>query len=129
MASEILGPLGRRVMDHLWRRGDSTVAEVVEALNATSTRPLAYTTVMTILARLHERGYVARVREGRHFRYTAAFDESSLPIEAGRRELRELIARHGALTLAGFAADLAGQDSTLMESLRALATTEDPTHS
>ena len=125
MESNILGPLERRIMEQLWRAGPSTVAETRDALNESSPQQLAYTTVMTILVRLHEKGYLTRAREGRHFRYAAAFDEATLPAAAGRRELRQLIERHGAGTLASFAADLAGADSELTARLRELAASED----
>jgi len=48
---DVLGPLERKVMVRLWAAGPSTVAEVVAALNEGSATPLAYTTVMTVLAR------------------------------------------------------------------------------
>ena len=117
----MVGPLERRVMDHLWRSGPSTVGEVLAALNLDSPQQLAYTTVMTILVRLSDKGYLNRTREGRHFRYAATFDEASLPAAVGRRELSRLIERHGADSLAGFAADLAGIDSELTARLRKLA--------
>jgi predicted transcriptional regulator len=119
--TDILGPLERRVMEHFWGVGPSTVADVLEALNRASSRTLAYTTVLTIVARLHDKGYLARTREGRAFRYAAAFDEASLPGEVGRRELHRLIDKHGAATVAGFAADLEGADSELTARLAQLA--------
>jgi BlaI family transcriptional regulator, penicillinase repressor len=112
-------------MGHLWKVGPATVAEVVEALNRRSKRSLAYTTLMTILVRLHEKGFVARTRERRHFRYAAVFPEDALRGEIGRRELQRLIDRHGAGTLAGFAADLVGPDAELAGRLRAIADQED----
>ncbi|HEV8696528.1 MAG TPA: BlaI/MecI/CopY family transcriptional regulator [Candidatus Limnocylindrales bacterium] len=127
MEANVLGPLERRVMTHLWRSGPSTVAETRDALNAGSDPSLAYTTVMTILVRLHEKGYVNRTPEGRHYRYSATFDETSLPAAAGRRELRRLIERHGAATVAGFAADLTGVDSELASHLRELAGRDEET--
>lgn len=120
-----LGPLEQRAMEHLWREGPSTVAEMLQALNSGSSRRLAYTTVMTILVRLHDKGYVSRSREGRHFRYGPDFDRESLTAELGRRELRSLIERHGAASLAGFAADLAGSGSDLAARLRDLADSEE----
>lgn len=126
MESTVLGPLERRIMDHLWGSGPSTVAETRDALNKASRQQLAYTTVMTILVRLHEKGYVTRAPEARHYRYAAAIDEASLPAAAGRRELRRLIERHGAETLAGFAADLTGTDSELTARLRGLAEHKEP---
>jgi len=112
-------------MDQLWRGGAATVGGVRDAL-AASGHDLAYTTILTILARLYEKALVTRTKEGRHFRYTAAFEESELASEAGRRELRRLIERHGAATLAGFARDLVGADSELVARLRELADRDQP---
>ncbi len=108
-------------MAHLWDIGPATVSEVLDALNRASQRKLAYTTLMTILVRLYQKGYVSRTHEGRHFRYAAVFAENALEAEIGRRELRRLIDRHGASTLAGFAADLVGPDAPLADRLRAIA--------
>jgi len=109
-AIAFLGPLEQRVMARLWQAGPQAVGEVMEALNGAAERQLAYTTVMTILVRLHEKGLVARQRNGRHFRYTAVVDESSLEAEVGRRELSRLIDRYGVASVAGFAAALGEGD-------------------
>ena len=104
--TKLLGPLEQRAMGRLWAHGPQTVGEVLAALNAGGGRPLAYTTVMTILVRLHEKGFATRELEGRHFRYAAAVEESALAAHAGRRELGRLIERYGAESVAGFASDL-----------------------
>jgi len=121
MPTDFLGPLERRVMQQLWERGPGTVGNVLEALNTASERRLAYTTVMTILVRLREKGYVERTATGRTFTYRAAMDESTLAATVGRRELSRLIDRFGAASLARFAADLETQDQALGEQLRRLA--------
>lgn len=107
-------------MERLWGDGPSSVAEVRDALAAAG-HDVAYTTILTILLRLYEKGFVTRIKEGRQFRYAPAFEASELPAEAGRRELRRLIERHGAASLAGFARDLVGADSDLVAGLRELA--------
>jgi len=53
----------------LWERGEATVGEVHAALNAT--RPVALTTVATLLARLEKRGVVTHRAEGRQYVYRA----------------------------------------------------------
>lgn len=106
MAADYLGPLERRVMEQLWWRGPQTVAGILETLNAGTQRKLAYTTVMTILVRLHEKGYVSRSQTGRTYTYQAAMDELTLAATVGRRELSRLIDRYGAASLAGFAEEL-----------------------
>ena len=53
------------IMRVLWERGASTVAEVRESLQD----DLAYTTVLTILRTLQDKGYVGHEEEGRTHRY------------------------------------------------------------
>lgn len=109
-STAVLGPLEQRVMTRLWAAGPQTVGDVLEALNGSAERQLAYTTVMTVLVRLHEKGFVTRQKDGRHYCYSAAVDESSLEAQVGRRELSRLIDRYGAASLAGFASELGEGD-------------------
>ena len=53
------------VMTVLWERGSATVAEVRERL----TDQLAYTTVLTVLRTLEEKGLVTHLQEGKAHRY------------------------------------------------------------
>jgi predicted transcriptional regulator len=55
------------VMRVLWLRGEATVLEVQEALQPK--RPLAQTTVATLLSRLEKRGVVAYRMDGRQYVY------------------------------------------------------------
>ena len=59
------------VMRVLWERGPSVVNEVKEHL----ADELAYTTVLTILRTLEQKGYVKHEEEGRVHRYFAAVKE------------------------------------------------------
>lgn len=62
------GELERQVLEVLWDRGESmTPREVHERLAAD--RPLAYTTVMTIVVRLWDKGLLEREPTGRTFAY------------------------------------------------------------
>jgi predicted transcriptional regulator len=54
-------------MNVLWKRGSATVPELVETI--TKKRDIAYTTVLTVVQRLHARGLLEREAEGRSFRY------------------------------------------------------------
>lgn len=55
-----------RLMEVLWERGRATVADVVAGLLPP---PLAYTTVLTTLRTLEQKGYVAHEGEGRAYVY------------------------------------------------------------
>jgi BlaI family penicillinase repressor len=64
-----LAELQLAIMHVLWDRGEASVGEVRDALEPT--RPLAYTTVGTMLAKLEEKGQVAHRTEGRVHVYRA----------------------------------------------------------
>ena len=65
-----MGDLERRVMEHLWATSrPQTVREVRTAVSIS--RDLAYTTVMTVMDNLHQKGWVRREAEGRAYRYEA----------------------------------------------------------
>lgn len=56
-----------RLMDVLWDRGSSTVTDVVEALP--KPRKLAYSSVLTTMRILEQKGYVKHEKRGRAFVY------------------------------------------------------------
>jgi predicted transcriptional regulator len=55
-----------RLMNVLWERKSASVAEVVDALTSP---PLAYTTVLSTMRTLEEKGYVTHEKFGRAFVY------------------------------------------------------------
>jgi predicted transcriptional regulator len=57
----------------LWERSEATVVEIHRALQAE--RPLATTTIATLLSRLEKRGLVAYRTEGRQYVYRAVLQE------------------------------------------------------
>ena len=70
------------VMAVLWDRGSATVSEVQERLED----ELAYTTVLTMLRILEEKGLVGHEKEGRAHRFHPLIDRS----EAGQTALDRL---------------------------------------
>jgi predicted transcriptional regulator len=69
------GELEADVLTVLWRADRPLSPGQVRAELGAS---LAYTTVMTILTRLHEKGSVSRTRDGRAYVYTPAFEQADL---------------------------------------------------
>jgi predicted transcriptional regulator len=67
-----LGQLEMSVMEIVWTRGECSVRSVVESLD----RELAYTTVMTTLARLFTKGLLARRKTDRAFLYSPRLSRS-----------------------------------------------------
>lgn len=73
------------LMSVLWERGPSTVTEVQEAL----ADELAYTTVLTLLRVLEEKGHVTHTTEGRAHRYAPLVERQA----AGRSALERITER------------------------------------
>jgi predicted transcriptional regulator len=71
-----LGELELRIMNVLWEQGPSTVREVLEVLPARP-RP-AYTTVLTMMRLMHEKGYLDRREQGRAHVYQARLRERAV---------------------------------------------------
>ena len=97
-----------------------TPGQVRERLDARQRGELAYSTVVTIMSRLHVKGLLARERAGRGFAYTPV-DESSLAAGQMSRAL-DGGADHDAV-LTRFVSGLSGRDARLLR--RLLDTGED----
>ena len=80
-----LTKLELRIMQVIWKRGNSTVAEVQAEMRP----PLAYTTVQTVLNILERKGKLNRELEGRAFVYAAKVSEE----KAYGQSLRDMIDR------------------------------------
>ncbi|HKX29570.1 MAG TPA: BlaI/MecI/CopY family transcriptional regulator [Blastocatellia bacterium] len=59
------------LMEVLWEKGEATVSEIVEAL---PDERLAYSSVLTMMRILEQKGYVAHEKEGRAFVYHPVID-------------------------------------------------------
>ena len=64
------------VLNILWQRGPCTVREVHERLN--QRRALAYTTVMTMMNILEEKGHLTRNKQGRAYHYAPVRPKSQV---------------------------------------------------
>ncbi|GIH16542.1 BlaI/MecI/CopY family transcriptional regulator [Rugosimonospora africana] len=121
----------------LERRSRGTLEQEVVAALAAAAEPmtpaqvrdhlggdLAYTTVMTVLARLAEKGVVTRERVGRAYAYTAVRDEA----EVTARQMHRLLdaGDDKAAVLSRFVGVLSGEDERLlMDLLRRIEGTDD----
>jgi predicted transcriptional regulator len=75
----------REIMDIVWDRGEVSVAEVRRVL--CDRRPVARNTVLTLITRLVDKGWLVARREGNAHRYTAVLPRE----EARAEELRRLV--------------------------------------
>lgn len=122
-ADGLLGTLEYEILKVLWRQAPASVGEVLEQLNGQRRDQdrLAYTTVMTVLARLHEKGLADREKHGRAYRYTPRYDEVALIEHLGGQEVAHLLDRYGKVALTQFASALQEADPDLLRQVTDLA--------
>jgi predicted transcriptional regulator len=75
-----LAPLELECLSVLWPLGEGTVRDIHRSLAAS--RPRAYTTVMTIMDRLEQKGIVTRRKVGRAFHYQARLSAEEARLKA-----------------------------------------------
>jgi predicted transcriptional regulator len=108
------GELEAVVMDRVWDHdGPVTVRDLFDELR--EARPIAYTTVMSTMDNLHRKGWLARERDGKAYRYTAVASRE----EYSARLMREALAEAGdaEAVLSHFVASMDGDQA---EALRAV---------
>lgn len=85
---ELPPPLEMMCLNALWEIQEGNVEDVRRVV--AQSRPLAYTTVLTLLDRLARRGAVSRRKEGRGFRYQPTVARDKLR----RMALRQFLEYH-----------------------------------
>lgn len=80
-------------------------------------QPLAYTTVMTVLAALHHKGIVTRTKQGKGYLYEARYTEADLRDRIAQHLTRELVDDFGDVALAHFATALDSADRRRLRQL------------
>lgn len=98
-----LAPLELECMNALWPLGEATVRQIRSELS--SQRPRAYTTVMTIMDRLAQKGIVTRRRAGRAWVYQPGFSAG----EARDRAVQQVVKHYFAGSEKALLAHVKGQ--------------------
>ena len=108
-----LAPLERECMQGLWTLGEGTVHEIREQMAAT--RPRAYTTIMTIMDRLSQKGVVTRAKVGRAYLYRPNFSAD----EARAHAVEQLVAHFFEGSREALRAHVSGEPVTVSPAARA----------
>jgi predicted transcriptional regulator len=116
-----LHELETEVMEELWRSGEAPVRAVMEVLNKRASKKRAYTTYMTIMARLHKKGMLVRRREGKTDFYAPAQPREEYLAVRARAEVEDLVAQYGDVALSNFAQQMAELDPARRRALQRLA--------
>ncbi|MGH3304457.1 MAG: BlaI/MecI/CopY family transcriptional regulator [Streptosporangiaceae bacterium] len=107
-----LGELEAQVMRMIWARGrPATVREIVGDLQ--SGRPVAYTTVMTVMGNLARKGWLRRQAHGRAYRYEALVPAEEYSAALMRQALAASTDRPAALLR--FIGELTAEEASALE--------------
>jgi predicted transcriptional regulator len=108
------GELEAVVMHLVWGHdGPVTVRTLFDELS--HARPIAYTTVMSTMDNLHRKGWLARERDGKAYRYTAVTSRE----EYGAQLMREALAEAGdaEAVLSHFVAAIDGSQAEVLRAI------------
>jgi predicted transcriptional regulator len=118
-----LHELESEVMEQVWaaRQDEITVREVMDLINRRTKPPRAYTTYMTIMRRLDEKGLLTRRREGKTDLYAPVHTRDEYADLRARAGVDELVAQYGDVALSHFARQMAELDPDRRRQLQRLA--------
>jgi predicted transcriptional regulator len=114
----LLGSLELEIMEVMWQTGEATVLQVADTINCS--RPIAYTTVMTVMTRLTKKGLLRRTKEGKRYRYQVTQSREQYLYHTSRNMVRSFVDDFGDLAIAGFLGEVGQIDATRLEQLRNL---------
>jgi len=118
-AEKLLGELELEVMRIIWARRTVTVRDVLAVV--TVTRPLAYTTVMTIMNRLVEKALLSVEKAGKTHRYHAAQTREEFEAQTVGQVVQSLIDDFGGeLAISQFVEKLSAVDPNQLARLTEL---------
>lgn len=119
-----LGELEAQVMQKIWARGGpATVRDIVRDLH--DDRPVAYTTVMTVMDNLRKKGWLIRQLDGRAYRYEPAVTSEEYSAGVMRQALTASSDPAG--TLMHFIGELSADEAgALAEAYRRLTGADTP---
>ncbi len=88
---QALGTLEAQVMEAIWDAGERVSVEDVRAALEEQGKEAAYTTIMTTMSRLHEKGLLEREQQGRAYFYWPALTRGELGRNVTRRVIDGLL--------------------------------------
>ncbi len=113
---KLLGSLELQVMEFMWQIGEATVQQVVKTINRR--RPIAYTTVMTVMGHLVDKGLLSRTMEGKRYRYQIARSRDEFLLDSSKRMIHTLVDDFGDLAIAQFLGEIDNVEGSKLEELR-----------
>ncbi len=113
---KLLGSLELQVMESMWQTGEATVQQVVKTINRR--RSIAYTTVMTVMGHLVDKGLLSRTMEGKRYRYQIARSRDEFLHETSKSKVHSLVNDFGDLAITQFLGEIDNVEGSRLEELK-----------
>ena len=117
----LLHELEAEIMEEVWSKHECTVREVLDALNGRSRTPRAYTTILTVMQRLHTKQLLRRERRGRKHVYVPALSREEYVAERVEIQVEALLTEYGDAALVAFSKRMSAFDKKRRQEIRRLA--------
>lgn len=118
ISKKLLGSLEAEVMQCMWETDEATVQHVVKVIN--DQRPIAYTTVMTVMGHLVDKGLLTRTTEGKKYLYKVAQSREEFLRVTSQNMVHRVLSDFGDLAIAGFMGEISKVKPEKIEELRDL---------
>lgn len=92
---KVLGSLELEIMELMWLEMEATARQITIAINRK--RPIAYTTVTTVMGHLVEKKLLLRVKERQRYQYKATTNKDELLREIFKSKFRTIVEDFGDL--------------------------------
>jgi predicted transcriptional regulator len=117
-----LGELEAAIMQIVWSQDEVTVRSVWQTLQPT--RALAYTTIMTVMSRLAQKGILTTRKQGKTYHYKAAASPQQFVEQQAQRAVQDVIDSFGEVAIAQFLRAIDSVDTERLAALRKLVKEE-----
>jgi predicted transcriptional regulator len=114
----LLGELEAEIMHFMWELETATVQRVVTLISYR--RAIAYTTVMTVMGHLVDKGLLNRTSDGKRYNYAVVQTREQFLLRASRERVRRVLNEFGDLAIAGFMGEIRKSNREKLEELRGL---------
>jgi len=114
-----LGALEAEIMEAMW---DWNCASSVKDVHAfiNKSRKIAYTTVLTVMSRLHAKGLLNRLKNGRCYLYLTSYGREEFMNLFNKKTISGMIIDFKEPTLSHFVDALEGEDPEMLKRLQVL---------